>query len=216
VYHQPVNDVTAFVLAGGNSTRMGRDKALLRLSGETLLERARILAKSVTENVFLVGDPAKIGPSSEVVEDIYPGRGPLGGIHAALMQTQTDLNLILAVDTPFIEERFLDFLVSEARNGNQTVTVPRTGKYFHPLCAVYRREFVTPSERALIHGQNKIDTLFDSVRTKVIEEDELARMGFGPEMFRNLNTPAEWKIAQASLREHENAGQIHSKSKRIK
>src|ERR1017187_850261 len=100
---------------------MGQDKALLRLCGETLLERARRLAKSVTEDVRIVGDPAKFGAYGPVVEDIYPGRGPLGGIHAALMQTQTELNLILAVDTPFIEERFLDFLVSEARNGSVVV-----------------------------------------------------------------------------------------------
>src|SRR5450631_700723 len=192
---------------------MGRNKALLSLCGETLLKRARRLAKSVAEDVFLVGGPARIGPSGPLVEDIYPGRGPLGGIHAALMHTQTELNLILAVDIPFIEERFLDFLVSEARTGSEAVTVPRTGGYLHALCAVYRRAFAVVSEKALIRGQNKIDILFASVRTRVLEEQELARMGFGPEMFRNLNTPEEWEMAQASLREHENAGQIDSESK---
>ena len=216
MYHQRVDDVTAFVLAGGNSKRMGQDKALLRLCGETLLERARRLAKSVTEDVRIVGDPAKFGAHGPVVEDIYPRRGPLGGIHAALMQTQTELNLILAVDTPFIEEGFLDFLVSEARNGSVVVTIPRTGKYLHPLCAVYRREFVTVSEKALIRGENKIDILFNTVRTKVIEEDELARMGFGSHMFRNLNTPEEWQTAQASLQEDEKVGQIQSETKRTK
>lgn len=216
MYHQRVDDVTAFVLAGGNSKRMGQDKALLRLCGETLLERARRLAKSVTEDVRIVGDPAKFGAYGPVVEDIYPRRGPLGGIHAALMQTQTDLNLVLAVDTPFMEERFLDFLVSEARTGNAVVTVPRAGKYLHPLCAVYRREFVTASERALIRGQNKIDALFATVPTTVVEEEEMIRLGFRSEMFRNLNTPEEWQTAQASLRERENAGQIQSETKRTK
>ncbi len=203
VYHQRVNNVAAFVLAGGKSTRMGQDKAFLQLGEETLLERAQKLVKCVTEDVRIVGDPSKFGRFGSVVADIYPDRGPLGGIHAALVQTRADFNLIIAVDTPFIEARFLDFLISEARSSNVVVTVPRTGGFLHPLCAIYRREFATVSEKALIRGQNRIDTLFASVQTRVIEEEEMVRGGFSSDMFRNVNTVKEWADARAQFKENE-------------
>lgn len=214
MYHQRVNDLTAFVLAGGKSTRMGRDKALLKFSEETLLERAQKLAKSVTEDVSIVGDPARFGAYGPAVEDIYPDRGPLGGIHAALVQTRTNFNLIIAVDTPFIEKRFLDFLISEARSRDAVVTLPRTQGHFHPLCAVYRTEFAAVSEKALILGQNKIDTLFASVPTRVIEEEEIACMGFASDMFRNVNTPEDWADAQAWLKQRDKATELYLENER--
>ncbi|HEV7220648.1 MAG TPA: molybdenum cofactor guanylyltransferase [Terriglobales bacterium] len=214
VYYQRVNDVYAFVLAGGKSTRMGQDKAFLRLGGETLLERAQKLAKSVTENVRIVGDPAKFSVYGVVVPDMYPDRGPLGGIHAALVQTRTEFNLIMAVDTPFIEARFLDFIVSQARGGGAVVTVPRTGGYLHPLCGIYRREFAAVSEKALIREQNKIDRLFAGVQTRVIEEEEMAGMGFGAEMLRNVNTPDDWTDVQAWFKQYEKTDELYSKNER--
>jgi molybdopterin-guanine dinucleotide biosynthesis protein A len=199
VYHQRVNDLTAFVLAGGKSSRMGEDKAFLLLEGETLLSRALGVANSVTSNVHIVGDPIKFAKFGSVVKDIYPERGPLGGIHAALMSTQTDLNLMLAVDTPFVQNDFLDCIVQEARGCDAVVTLPRAGGNLHPLCAVYRREFAAAAEQSMLSGQNKIDLLFSKVKTKVIEETDLQRLGFCTEMFRNINTPEQWQEAQLRL-----------------
>ncbi|MGH9512848.1 MAG: molybdenum cofactor guanylyltransferase [Terriglobales bacterium] len=199
MYDQRVNDLTAFVLAGGKSTRMGRDKAFLKLGNEMLVDRALSVARSVTENVWIVGDPAKFGAYGSVLEDIYPGRGPLGGIHAALIHSQAEFNLMIAVDTPFLETRFLEFLVEEAHRSSAMATVPRTGGHYHSVCAVYRREFAAVCEEALIREQNRIDALFANVR--VISEEEIARLGFNPDMFRNLNTPEEWEQANESLQE---------------
>lgn len=193
---------------------MGQDKAFLRLGGETLLERTEKLAKSVSEEVRIVGDPAKFGIYGVVVPDMYPDRGPLGGIHAALVQTRTEFNLIMAVDTPFIESRFLDFIISAARSSKAVVMVPRTGGYLHPLCGIYRREFAAVSEKALIREQNKIDTLFASVQTKVIEEEEMADMGFSAEMFRNVNTPDDWTDVQACFKQHEKTHELYLKNER--
>jgi molybdopterin-guanine dinucleotide biosynthesis protein A len=175
---------------------MGEDKASLRLGDGTLLSRALNLARSLTPNVRIVGETAKFAKFGPVVEDVYPERGPLGGIHAALVSTKTALNLMLAVDTPFIESNFLEFLISEARQSGAVVTVPRSGGHIHSLCAVYRKEFAAMAEQSLILGQNRIDVLFSSVKTRVIEEPELRQLGFFAEMFRNLNTPDEWEEAQ--------------------
>ncbi len=141
VYDRSVENATAFILAGGKSSRMGADKAFLELEGRTLLDRALELAGTVTKQVKVVGDKTRFAPYGIVVEDIYAERGPLGGIHAALMSSATDFNLMLAVDLPFIGSEFLAYLLSEALHSDAVVTVARTGGGFQPLCAVYRKEF---------------------------------------------------------------------------
>jgi len=191
-----VDHVTAFVLAGGKSTRMGQDKAFLMLGGKTLLERALGVAGSAASEVRIVGDPQKFSPFAATVEDIYRERGPLGGIQAALTATESEWNLILAVDLPFIDGAFLLWLLEEARKCGAVVTVPRMQGRLQPLCAVYRKSFASAAQRALEAGRNKIDPLFALLPTRVIEEAELLQQGYPAEMFRNLNTPDEYRVAR--------------------
>ena len=196
MYDRSVENATAFVLAGGKSSRMGADKAFLDLGGRTLLARALGAAGAAAPQVRIVGDKAKFASFGTVVSDIYPGCGPLGGIHAALMSTTTGCNIMLAVDLPYIGSNFLEYLLSESVRANAVVTVPRAGGVFQPLCAVYRREFAEVAERSLLAGKCKIGSLFREVNTRVIEERELTNAGFGVETFRNLNTPEEWEQAK--------------------
>jgi molybdopterin-guanine dinucleotide biosynthesis protein A len=190
-------DVTTFVLAGGKSSRMGSDKAFLRLGDETLLAHAMKLAGVVAKEVHIVGDAAKFAAFGQVVEDVYRDRGPLGGIHGALSSSMTPLNLMLAVDLPFVIAKFLEYLLSRARESGAMVTLPRADGGLQPLCGVYQRGFVEVAEQSLRDGKNKIDSLFKRVETCVIEEDELLRAGFSVEMFRNLNTPQELEQARS-------------------
>jgi len=196
LYHRGVEPITVFVLAGGRSSRMGVDKAFLELGGKPLIARAVQLARGVTPDVRIVGDPEKYAPYAPAVSDRFVGRGPLGGIHAALTASSSDLSLILAVDLPFLDERFLSYLIAQAAVSGATVTVPSTDGYFQPLCAAYRRQFADVAEQALEAGRNKIDALFRSVRLRIIPEEELKGNGFSMSMFRNLNTPEEWGAAK--------------------
>jgi molybdopterin-guanine dinucleotide biosynthesis protein A len=191
--------MTGFVLAGGQSTRMGSDKAFLRLGDETLLARAMNLAGAVCSSVRIVGNADKFGGHGNVVEDVFPGRGPLGGIHAALNSSHTDLNLMLAVDLPFVDPRFLEYLVTRACASDAIVLVPRTGNRWQPLCAIYRRPFAAVAEAALTQGNNRIDALFGAIKLGILDENEIARAGFSCTMFRNLNTPEDWDWAQHRL-----------------
>jgi molybdenum cofactor guanylyltransferase len=189
-------DLTAFILAGGQSTRMGTDKAYLEFGGRTLLDRALQLARSVTPDTRIVGNAAKFSPYAPVVEDVFPNCGPLGGIHAALTVSATDLNLILPVDLPFLTAEFLAFLVSRARAGSASVTLARTSRGWQPLCALYRRCFAEEAEKALRAGRFKIDALFASLKVEAIEEADLRRNGFSSSLFRNLNTPEDVNSAR--------------------
>jgi molybdopterin-guanine dinucleotide biosynthesis protein A len=191
-----MEQLTAFVLAGGKSTRMGEDKAFLQLKGRTLLDRALDTVRALTPEVIIVGERSKFSRFGTVVEDVFRDRGPLGGIHAALTASATDLNLILALDMPFVERSFLKYLAREASATDALVTVPRTEAGWQPLCAVYRKAFGHLAENSLIQGQNKIDALFSDLKVFVIDDKDLERRGFSEAMFRNLNTRREFEQAR--------------------
>jgi len=198
-------EVAAFVLAGGKSTRMGRDKAFVEFEGRTLLARALDVTRSVTPDVRIVGAAEKFSEKfsgkfaafAPVVEDVFRDCGPLGGIHAALQASSVELNLVLAVDTPFVPPSFLQFLIRRAQSvSNAAATVPRVAGRWEPLCAVYRRPFGEAAESALRAARYKIDPLFAMVVTTAVEQEELEAAGFSPEIFRNLNTEKDLKSAQ--------------------
>ncbi len=184
---------------------MGSDKAFLEFEGRTLLGRALELARSVAAHVNIVGSVEKfegklnvqLGRVDQFVEDIFPDSGPLGGIHAALRSSQTDLNLMLAVDLPFIPAAFLQYLIGEARKAPEALVVfPEAGGQKEPLCAVYRRGFADTAEKALRAGKNRIDALFATIPVRMISEEQLRAGGFSPSIFRNLNTPADLETAK--------------------
>jgi molybdopterin-guanine dinucleotide biosynthesis protein A len=179
---------------------MGTDKAFLQLDGRTLLARALDVVRAVTPEFHIVGPRAKFELFGPVVEDIFSDRGPLGGIHAALCASDKELNLVLAVDIPKVDARFLEFILHRAQDSDAVVTVPRAGGGWQPLCAVYRRAFCNAAEQALKQGRNKIDPLFERVSVAVIEESDLKKAGFAESIFRNLNTPAEFEALAKGTR----------------
>ena len=178
---------------------MGVDKAFLELGGRTPLARVLELAATVAENVAIVGDPAKFAASAPLIADVYPGRGPLAGIHAALRHSETELNLMLAVDLPFLDDRLLKYVVAQAECSSALVTVPFVSGHYQPLCAVYRKAFASLAEEALAQGRNKIDALFPRISVRLIDEEELANAGCDPAALRNVNTPEEWEQTKRDL-----------------
>ena len=184
-----------FILAGGRSSRMGSDKAFLRLRNRTLLERAISVVESVCPEVAIVGDRCKFSGHARVIEDIHKSCGPLAGIHAALLHSCAELNLMLAVDLPFVSADLLSFLFTCAASADAIVTVPRTAAGFQPLCAIYRRPFAAPADHAIRAGKYKIDALFTGLAVRVVDESELRAAGFTEKIFANVNTPEDFDAA---------------------
>ena len=174
---------------------MGTDKALLPFGEKTLLQLALETARLVSPTTIIVGARERYGSYGEVIEDRLPGCGPLGGIHAALCATQTDLNLIMSVDMPLMSTNFLCWMVELAASGQELAVVPETRQRLQPLCAVYRRAAKCVVEQALLLNDFKVSAIFTSIPTRYVQEDELGAAGFSPEIFINLNTPAEYQAA---------------------
>lgn len=171
---------------------MGADKVFMEVEGRMLLDRALATVSSVCGYVRIVGDPAKFSTlETEAIGDIFPGCGPLAGIHAALAHSPHELNLLLAVDMPFVSASLLSFLFASANSGAALVTIPRLNEQLQPLCAIYRREFAAKAEAALQAGKYKIDAAFSGVSLRVIEEAELVAAGFSARNFFNMNTPQD-------------------------
>ncbi|MCC6538772.1 MAG: molybdenum cofactor guanylyltransferase [Bryobacterales bacterium] len=182
-------DLGGFVLAGGRSSRMGRDKALLLLDGQPLVQRASALLGSFLQTpVALVGAAARYGHLGlPVIEDRFPGDGPLAGIEAALGSAYARAwNLIVACDMPHLGVDTLRGLAAAAAAHPEAMcvlAVSRRGP--EPLCAVWRREFAPIAHSALRAGQRKVRDVLETVPIAhfQIEEDSV---------LTNVNTPADW------------------------
>lgn len=180
-------DRAAFVLAGGQSRRMGRDKAMLPLAGKSLVEHMASIAKEAAGSAAIVGDPAKYGYTGfSVVTDLRPGCGPLSGIHTALTVSHAAWNLILACDMPQVSPAFLLSLVNRALAGSCDCVIPAgpSGKP-EPLCAVYHLRSLPAISRALDSKVYKIMEAVKDLRLDIWQIPESS-------CFQNVNTPQDW------------------------
>ena len=161
-----------FVLVGGHSTRMGRDKALLEFEGSTLAGRIAECVRRVAGNVTLIGPPDRYRELGyTVVPDRVPGCGPLGGVYTALSASHAEWNLMVACDMPLVTTELFDALFSDAESGPSTVdcvvsrvdyTQPSRVVKLDPLCAVYQRRCASAARRAI---DRKIIKIHDFVST---------------------------------------------------
>ncbi len=194
-------DISGFVLAGGASRRMGRPKALLHFEGEALVERQARLLSRVCCRVAAIG-PQEIleGLHVPVVPDRVSDCGPLAGIWSGLEASPTEYNLVIGCDMPFLTARFLGWLSRRGVAGGADVTVPEAQDgEMNPLAAMYRRNALGAIREALDKGEYSIRRFFPRVRCVMVPWPELARAGFSPRIFDNLNTPADYEAAQKKL-----------------
>jgi molybdopterin-guanine dinucleotide biosynthesis protein A len=199
----PLFKLTAFILAGGASRRMGSPKHELMLDGESLLARTLRRAKSVASPVMVLGPPERVRLSDgslRVLPDDLRGRGPLGAIYTGLRHTRTEFNLFLSCDLPFMETRFLRYLASAAQDSQADATLARTPhEGYQPLAGIFRRRALAAIRWNLDRGQNKITVFLPRVKVRVMEWPELARAGFRVSIFDNLNTREDYGRAVLRL-----------------
>ncbi len=194
-------EVSGFVLAGGESRRMGRPKEQLILGDETMLARQVRLLQSVARTVAVLGpEEGSSALNVEFIPDDSPGRGPLGGIATALAWTQAEFNLFLGCDMPFLDAPFLRFLCREAIASQADATVPESpGSRLHPTCAVYRRRALKAIRASFARGDLSVRSFYPRVSCNVLRWQEIARAGFSEMIFENVNTPEDYRSALLRL-----------------
>ncbi len=188
-----------WVLAGGASRRMGRDKARLRWHGVPLAALAASKVERAAGSAALVGPPERLsGLGYPVVADMYPGEGPLGGVITALRSSTAGLNLILACDMPLVPVEFLESLLEFAAASPAACAVASSGPgILEPLCAVWRHDALPVLETLLADGVRKMSEVLASLGAAAFPAAE-------PQWFRNINTPEEWELHGAgTLPPHE-------------
>jgi molybdopterin-guanine dinucleotide biosynthesis protein A len=195
-----------FVLAGGRSTRMGQDKAVLQVGGRSLVELALDKLRSIgVAEPRIAGARTDLSSLAPVVPDLHPGCGPLSGIEAALAATTKGLNLFLPVDMPLLPARFLYWMLLRAEITGALMTVPCINGWPQPLCAVYHRDLLRPITASLLGGNYKVMPVVtaaagQSQAVDVFDTERLASshpelLGFSPlplyRWFHNCNLPED-------------------------
>jgi len=184
-----------FVMAGGLSRRMGRDKALLSWGGATLLDDAiRRLAAVCPDVRLLTGEePRYLDRGLAVHRDAVPGAGPLGGLLAALDAAAPRPVLVLGVDMPFVTTGLLAEIGTALAGHDAAVPVTEGGP--EPLCAAYGPACAEAVRAALAAGERKMTSFWPRVRVRALAGAELARHGDPRRLFLNLNDPAGYGAA---------------------
>jgi molybdopterin-guanine dinucleotide biosynthesis protein A len=200
----PYEQVAAFILAGGASSRMGRDKGLLEIGGIPLIVRTTRLLEPLVAAVSVIGQSERYAPLGlrTLADRSFGGpacreqsQGPLAGIATALDATGAPWNLILACDLPYLTPYWLNWLLSRAMRSGAQAVVPRTPKGLEPLTAVYRRECAEPIAAAMFRGVRKVTEALAGVRMEIVDAREWRELDPGDRVLRNMNSPEDYEKA---------------------
>ena len=193
--------LSAAVLAGGGSRRMGRDKALLEIGGRPMMARVIERIRALFGEISIVGgaDRSYGAFGVPVFRDARPGCGSLGGIYTALSTSSAPFVFCLACDMPFISAPLVSFLVGEMRKSGCQAVIPRVGGELEPLCAVYSREIIPVIEKDLDTGVRRIKSTLSSLRLRIVEEGEMQPHDPGLHTFFNVNTPEDLRKAKLRI-----------------
>src|SRR5579872_4385661 len=178
--------VAAAILAGG-----GADKASLVVGGARIIERQLAALAAVTDDIRIVSnDPDRYAALGvRVIPDQIRDAGPLGGLHAALVDAAPHAVIVLACDLPFVTAALLEALAIEFGTGEDVdVVIPRTTRGLQPLCAIYAARCAEPARRRIGAGDLEVRGLLKDVRVREIGPETLAPFENGS-VFLNVNTP---------------------------
>ena len=185
--------ISGFVLAGGKSSRMGRDKALLDFRGQPLLPYMLNLLRPFCSDTFISGNnPVYQMFGVKVIPDIYADKGPISGIFSVLNFTQSDWNLIVSVDVPMVNHELLLYLIDHRNSYDAVVPVHSEGT--EPLIALYHKRIIPIIQEMIDTNDYKLMNLFKRINTYYLDCNELVRRH--PHLFLNVNKLDDYQAIQ--------------------
>lgn len=184
-----------FVTAGGRSSRMHRDKALLELGDRTLIERVIAALRPVTSTVAIIAnDPLYEKFGLPVFSDTHQGFGPLEAIRTALANTAAPRVALAGCDMPFVTSELFAFLIDQAERYDAVVPLDKERR-LEPLCAVYSTGAMSAVCRLIETGDLKTARLFDMINARFVEFEEVRHLPHSELFFENINTPQDYDRA---------------------
>lgn len=181
-------ELTAIILAGGKSTRMGTDKALIKIGDKSLLETAINICKPVCNSIVISSNNQEHGKCGyPVIADEIRDCGPIGGILSCLRKSETDWNFVISVDTPFVTSDFILFLTTQTENYDAVVPVHFSNK--EPLIALYNKNCLPVIEKQISTHQFKIHHLINLINTNFLNVGKWVENN--AHFFSNLNRPED-------------------------
>lgn len=198
---------TGYILTGGKSSRMGEDKAFLKIGEKTFLENAFQALKpncgevkavlNKNQNHFIEKLPADVSP----IFDVYENRGALGGIHAALKDCKTAFAVILAVDLPFVTGEAIAKLceITDASNKYLAVVPRQTDEKLQPLCAVYRANYCLPALEQILNENDSasVRDFLETIFPRYISAEQLSA---DENLLHNVNRPEDFQQVDVMLK----------------
>lgn len=197
-------NITAFILSGGKSSRIGTNKSFLVIDNKPLIQRLIELLDSIFPEVVISSNEPELYEflRKKIIKDIFPGRGPLSGIHSALNFTNSARNFIISCDMPFVSSDLINYLIN--KNSNADILLPKSDGRIQPLCGIYSKSVLPEAESLLIESSNSQSNLKGSVyellnkmKTEFINVDQLDF--YHPNLFMNINTLDDYNLAKRIL-----------------
>lgn len=183
-----MNSISGIILAGGESTRMGSDKAQIIFQGKKLIEYPiELLVPFCNEILISANSTDYNGSGFQVVKDEYPKCGPMGGIYSALKRSSNEWSLVVSCDTPFISSCVISRL-NENKQNFQCVVPVNKGKV-EPLVALYNKLCLPSLLQNLQSGNYKMIRLLGSLASNFVDVSDLANKN--PSLFTNINSPGD-------------------------
>ena len=191
--------MTAVVLAGGESRRMGKDKAFVTLGGIPLIERVLHVVRPIFKKTIVVTSrPEKfLGLGVPVHGDEVSGMGVLGGIYTGLLRAQTRYIFVFSCDMPFLNGDLVRFM--KEKYSCYDIVIAKRDHILETLHAVYSKECIGPIEDHLRNGDRKIINFFPEVRLRIIKKEDFSSIDPEGLSFFNVNTPEDLRIAEQLL-----------------
>jgi molybdopterin-guanine dinucleotide biosynthesis protein A len=181
--------VSAIVLAGGKSSRLGRDKALEKIhSSSSIIHTIIEKLQAISDDVIIVANDDKYASFTvKVTSDIYLNKGPLAGLHSGLLAAKHSYALVVACDMPFLNVKLLNYMVNLPLNYD--ALVPKIEGLLEPLHAIYSRECIEPIEKMLKSHRFSMLDLFGIVAIQYLFQDTITLFDPQYRSFFNINSP---------------------------
>ena len=177
-----MQDIGVIILAGGKSSRMGEDKGLMVLFGKPMIEYIIDIVDQLSTDIVIVANNEEYSRYDyPIYSDIYPEKGPLGGLHTGLTKSKHEINIVLSCDVPYVKTDLLQFLLSKSKNHD--ITIPLFEDRTHQLIGIYKKSCLATFEKSIKMDKLKISSIFTQLDVNVVDCNEFDKINF-----KNLNS----------------------------